>query len=424
MASGLHSTVASLQTRLFYRWVPKWYAAFSDPQGGFYERLGKGFKPVLTGHRRLVTQCRQLSIYSDFVARGNKGISTHDLRPQFDYITARYKNPATGLWFFSLDDNRAVADDACDFYAMAFVVFACSHYYRATFDERARDVAKDVLNTIHTKFRLKNLPGFAEAVSQNGMPINRIRRQNPHMHMLEACLFAFDVWDDADFMVMADELVGLFYTHFYKPDENALIEFLTDDLQHPDPQKGANLEPGHYFEWVWLLKKHARIKGQESIHDKACGHLLDFANRFGWDSLYGGIFDTISKTGTIIQDTKRIWPFCEGLKANALMLEQVSDRQGLKDRVTDMVNVFNQKYMQERGFWTEWLNRNLTPAADYMPGTTPYHVYFGITETMDVLDDRGQAKSWTLKIQTMLYKARRWLSGVIRFLRLNVIGRG
>ncbi len=412
MSSGIHSTISSLYTRLQLRWVPKWYRAFSDPQGGFYERLGKGFQPVPGVNKRLVTQCRQLAIYSDAYAT-QKNRLYESLKPKFDYILRKYRNAETGLWVFSLDEQGLVADDTCDLYALSFVIFACSHYYRACGDERAKETAMDVLTLIETRFRMPGLPGYAEALDKNGQPLLRVRRQNPHMHLLEACLFAHNIWDESCFSTMADEMVGLFQTYFYDEGRNALIEFYTDDLR-PHPVEGHRLEPGHYFEWVWLLKKHADMKGVPDLHDHAAWKLFDWANNFGWDNLYGGIYDTVSPDGAMIADTKRIWPFCEALKANALMLTLAPDRQAVKDRVSDMVDVFKGKYMQERGFWTEWLNRNLVPAADYMPGTTPYHVYFGIVETMRTLDRRGRGKSLTGGLQNFYYGVRRTLSEYLK----------
>jgi mannose-6-phosphate isomerase len=420
MASGIHSTIADLQNRLFYRWVPKWHEAFSDSAGGFYERLGKGFKPVLTGQRRLVTQCRQLSIYSDYVARGQKGIDKESLKGAFDYITSRYWSAQTGLWHFSLNDTGQVQDDTCDLYALSFVIFSFSHYFRATGDVRAMRYAADTLKLIDTKFRQGQGTGLAEAINQAGPKAGLIRRQNPHMHLLEACLFAYETWKDSAYLDIATEMTRLFTHHFYDINRTALVEFFEDDLKTPHVQKGAVLEPGHYFEWVWLLKKYEAAKQGDEEYDAACLSLLNFANQYGWDSTYGGIYDGVDDAGHVIADTKRIWPFCEALKANALMLEHVEGRQDLKDRVAQMVDVFREKYMQERGFWTEWLNRDLSPAADYMPGTTPYHVYFGITETMDVLNGRGQMKSLGLKVHALLYKLRRRASSAVRDLRLSL----
>lgn len=418
MSSGIHSTVRKLQARLLERWCPKWYGAFAAPSGGFYERLGRGFMPVSTGQRRLVTQCRQLAIYSDVFSRTNNSLYG-DLKEKFDYILARYHDPQTGLWHFSLDEDGAPADRTCDLYALSFVVFSFSHYYRATGDERARDAARGVHDLIDSRFRLER--GLAEALGPDGKPLPKLRRQNPHMHLFEACLFAHRIFGDDIWLAMADDMADLFYAYFFNAQDGTLVEFFADDLT-PDPQKGHDFEPGHFFEWVWLLKKHAAAKGDLSMHDAAAMRLFDWANAYGWDAEHGGIYDVLAADGRIIADTKRIWPFCEALKANALMLTLAPDRQAVKDRVADMVAVFNGKYMQERGFWTESLNRDLTPMTDYMPGTTPYHVYFGITETMDALNARGGSKSLGAGLELGLYGLRRRASSIVRRVRGAVAG--
>jgi mannose/cellobiose epimerase-like protein (N-acyl-D-glucosamine 2-epimerase family) len=415
MASGIHSTIRSLQNRLQLRWVPKWYEAFSDPKGGFYERLGKGFKPVLTGQRRLVTQCRQLAIYSH-AAQGQTKTPFRNLEAQFDFIVNHYHDEETGLWHFALEESAAVADRTCDLYALTFVIFSFSHYYRATGDLRAKTLARDALDLVDTKFRCGEFEGFYEALDMRGQPVQRMRRQNPHMHLLEACLFAYETWQDFAYRKMADEIVILFQRHFFDTKNNVVIEFFSDNL-FPHMEKGGFIEPGHAFEWVWLLKKHADLGGDPALHDKVCQRLLDKANDDGWDKEYDGIYDTVSPNGRVIADTKRIWPFCEALKANALMLTHASDKQAIKDRVAAMVDVFERKYMQERGFWTEWLDRDLSPAADYMPGTTPYHVYFGITETLDVLEKRGAMISFGGKFEGVAYRWRRALSKAVRNVR-------
>lgn len=414
MNFGTHSTVEYLALRLLHRWVPKWYDAFSDPAaGGFYERLGHGFQPVLTGTRRLLTQCRQLSIYSHAVAQKDCPDFRPDLAKNFDHIVSHYHDSETGLWWFSVDDEGNVSDRSCDLYALCFVIFAFSHYGRASGDQRAHELALSAIRLIDTRFRMAGLPGFAEAVDSSFNPLLRTRRQNPHMHLLESCLFAYESWGDAVFLDIADEMVGLFYDYFFDAEDCALSEFFTDDLR-PHPEQGRRVEPGHYFEWVWLLKQHAALTGQAGRHDEACLSLLNWANKHGWDSRYGGIYDVLSPDGTVLVDTKRLWPFTEALKANSMMLDSVKEKEPVKKRIAEMVAVFRRDYMQERGFWVEWLSRDLEPQSDYMPGTTPYHVYLGIMETLRYLHARGYSVSLSRPVISAVYKIRRRLSGMAR----------
>lgn len=420
MGNGIHSTIDPLKSRLLKRWVPKWYEAFRDPLlGGYYERLNRNFKPLLTGQRRLVSQCRQLSIYSH-AAFHQKSNDYSSIRNAFEFIVERYYEPSSGHWWFAIDDKGNAKDRYSDLYALAFVIFSFSHYYRATGDDRAKDLADRALGFIDSAFRMPGLPGLAEAVGGDGRPLPKLRRQNPHMHLLEACLFAHEVWGGKNYKKMADELVALFNDHFYDDQHNLVREFFNDDLSVHGIE-GHRIEPGHAFEWIWLLKKHQAIHG-DNRHDAVTLALLETANAHGWDETYGGIYDTLRPDGTIVADTKRIWPFCEALKANVLMLEAGPDRQSLKDRTRDMVNVFKDKFMQERGFWTEWLTRDLTPVTDYMPATTPYHVYFGIMETAAALEARGGGKSIASALTSALYTLRRNISLFIKKLKTTLRG--
>lgn len=409
MNHSTHTNVEYLAQRLLQRWVPKWYEAFLDPAtGGFYERLGKGFKPRFVGNRRLLTQCRQLAIYSHAV-REVPGRFQPDLKTLYETLVEKYYVPETGGWRFSLGDDGKPADNSYDLYSLSFVIFGLSHYYRATQDERARTHARDLLAFIENKFTMPGLPGYAEALDEHLKPLPRTRRQNPHMHLLEACLFAEETWDDPCYREMSDRMIGLFDKYFYIPERSLLCEFFTNDLK-PDPGCGHRVEPGHYFEWVWLLKKHAALRGTPALHDQACLDLLTWANKHGWDKVYGGIFDVLTPEGVVLTDTKRIWPFAEALKANALMIDTYGDRDAIKARMAEMLQVFRESYMQERGFWVEWLSRDLTPATDYMPGTTPYHVYFGIMETRAVIHARGHSVSLRSGVGVQLYTWRRDLS--------------
>ena len=422
MAFGTHTTVEFLAARLLHRWVPKWYGAFCDGCGGFYERLGRGFKPVFTGTRRLLTQCRQLSMYSHAAIQPDSPASfCPDLKKHFDFILEKYHIPETGGWRFSLDDDLNPLDEKSDLYSLSFVIFSFAHYFRASGDERARDHALKTIDFIDTAFRFPDLPGLAEALDENSIPVPGIRRQNPHMHLLEACLLAYETWKTPQFLRIADEMVVLFHDCFYKSDTGHLCEFFTNDL-HPHPEEGHKVEPGHYFEWVWLLKKHAALTNNPKQHDDVCEGLLRWANRAGWDERYGGIYDVLSPDGRILADSKRLWPFTEALKANAMMLDSGFDRDALKERISAMVDVFSSGYMQERGFWTEWLSRDLAPQTDYMPGTTPYHVYFGIMETREYLHARGASVSFAVMPLVMGYRLRRKLSSRVKRLKNLVSG--
>ena len=410
---GALTTVRMMARRLTLRWVPKWQEAFFDPStGGFHERMGKGFQPIPVGYRRVLTQCRQLAVYAH--------AGRPDLDIPFQYIVQKFYVPDVKGWRFSIDESGAPKDGTYDLYAQAFVIFAMAHYGRCSGSDQARALALNTLSFIETRFRVEGRPGFVEALDENLQPMEKTRRHESHMHLFEACLFAYDVWSDAAFLNVADEMVALFQNYFYDPGKNILSEYYDDDLKPATENGKIVAEPGHACEWLWLLKKHAAVKGDPAMYDDVCVVLLNWANRHGWDETFGGIYDELEPSGAVINDTKRLWPFTEALKANALMLGSSLDRDEIKNRIAEMVQVFETKYMQERGFWTEWLSRDLTPQTDYMPGTTPYHVYFGIVESLEALERRGASKSWREGVLTGAYMVRRFASDQVRKVRMGL----
>jgi len=408
MSAGPQSTIELLAQRLLYRWVPKWYEAFHDTGTHlFYERVGSAFLPKAVERTRLLSQCRQISIYADAYKYG----AFHgDLQRHVDALVQYFHVPETGGWRFSIDADLKPHEPHYDLYAHGFAIFAMAHIG----DARARTMAVTTAQFIDKHLRTEK--GFHESVDEALMPRGERRRHESHMHLLEACLFAAQTWGDAIFRNLADEIVALFFSDFYQ--DGALSEYFSYDLTPLAENDRIIVEPGHYGEWVWLLKKHATLSGDATRYDDVCQALLAFANKYGWDHEYTGIYDELTPAGEVVADTKRIWPFCELLKANALMLDAAgSDKEAIKATIHRMVNVVRASYIQERGFWSEWLARDLTPMTDYMPGTTPYHVYFGIMETRAALNARGPSRSWRTWAQAQWFRARRSVSNGVRAVR-------
>lgn len=423
---GALSMVDDLSQRLLRRWVPKWYEVFCDPDGPlFIERVGPAFKPIATGRRRLLTQLRQLAIYAHAKTQPECSGFNPDLKRHIEAIIDTYAAPLRGSWLFSVSDTSgnapALVDEVVyDLYTHAFVIFALAFVARARTNVDACGYAVATLNFITTAM-VHPQGGFFEGLDSQGQPVALRRRHESHMHLLEACLFAHETWGQGpqpvlQFMACADDMVQLFITRFYNAETGVLSEYLTDALMPlPDAELDSVVcEAGHYYEWIWLLKKHAALKNKPEMHDTLCLSLLSWANTHGWDEVYGGIFDEQAPDGRVLRDTKRLWPFSEALKANALLLDHAIDRVAAKQHMARMTRLFRDKYMQERGFWTEWLTRDLRPAVDYMPGTTPYHVYFGIMEARGALAARGASKSWRTPIFKLRYSLGRALSGWVR----------
>lgn len=360
------------QRWLFGEALPVWLDRGTDwRHGAFYDSLAPLTLENASDFKRLRVLARQIYVFSH-AARldcpGAKDAVIHGLSFLLGPASLAGGGYATR---FALDGRILEAE--LDFYDLAFVLFALAHAYDLLRDPRLREEAQSLLGLLRTRMR-HTAGGFFESI-----PARLPRRQNPHMHLLEACLAWLEVDGDEGFAEVADEMVSLFSSRFFQRDEGVLLEFFDDDLQ-PARALEPVCEPGHHFEWVWLLQQYAVLRGARQLPVKA---LFDFAVRHGIDRRTGFLFGEISPKGDVLMPACRLWPHTEWLKAELVSLGKAS--------ACGVPMVMR----QIRGFLTTatpglWHER-WDPGADAFiggacPASTLYHIVFAFAELTRVSD--------------------------------------
>jgi mannose/cellobiose epimerase-like protein (N-acyl-D-glucosamine 2-epimerase family) len=368
---GENLNIGELNNIALARWVPVWTKAFTDTaHGGFHERLGAGFRPVDMGYKRLLTQCRMLFVH---------GLASLPCTEGFDFLVRNHRVPETGGWRFSVTPEGNPKDNTYDLYGHAFVLLAMGFHYKATGETRALDHARETLAFLGKNFRTHER-GFAEALGEDLRPLQKIRTQDPHMHLMEAALFLHDITGDPPWLAAADEMYALFRDFFFDHITGTLAEFFSDDLSR-HPEKGCLLKTGHHYEWIWLLDKYARFR--PGTREEARGFMTamyDWAEKNGRDTVHGGYYDWMdTRNAQPTETTKRIWHATEALKAHAVM--------GNAAQLSTTVKLLR-RYVADGGNWTEIMNSDLTPQTDFMPGTTPYHILMGVSEANHLATER------------------------------------
>jgi|GEM_PF-302033 len=366
-------------------WLPNWFSLFSDKNGGFHERLNSAAEP-LDIPKRLLTQCRQIIVYSQYIykTRPENSVFFNKINEGFEFITDHYHNHQTGGCVFSLDKDKTIRDHQYDLYAHAFVILACAEYLNATKNPKALTFAKTTLDFIRNNFQMEY--GYAETLDQNLNIIPAIRRQNPHMHLMEACLFMYEVSQDKDYMDMADQMLDLFSNKFFDSKTKTLGEFFTDNLR-PHPTEGHKIEAGHHAEWIWLLEKYQNASGTtdprlEQIKDS----LFTWVKTHGIDKNFGGIYNTQDRQGEVIDENKRIWCLFETLRASAIMAQNSNHSDDALKIINQLSAVIEKHYIYpDTGHWNEILNRDLSVQTGLLPATTPYHIYPALKDTLSYL---------------------------------------
>ncbi len=308
-APPLAHELAALRAWLVGAALPLWLAHGVDrARGGFYEALDLHTYRCAAPFRRLRVAARQIVVFSQAHALGLPG-ADDAVRLGLHFLHSHAALQDGGYaWRFDLD-HRPI-DLTRDLYDHAFVLLALATAAPLAGTDALRPPALRLLTWLDDAF------AHPQGGYQESLPAALPRRQNPHMHLLEALLAATATFGDPVFRSRAQALVDLFATRLFDTQAGALPEYF-DDALTPIRQGGVFLvEPGHHCEWVWLLHQ-ARGLGLR-VPDEAPRHLMAFVDRHGIDPVHGGLVDEVGSDGILRAGGSRLWPQTERLRAEFL----------------------------------------------------------------------------------------------------------
>lgn len=352
---------------IFQSALPFWADRGVDTvDGGFYEELDQKGRPTDCAFKRVRVTCRQIYVFSHAATMGwTQGAAISDLG--YDYLVRHARLPDGG-WARTLTRKGEIGDATIDLYDLAFVIFAMAWRYRISGDPEARAFAADTLNFIRTHMRAPN-GGFWHTLPETG-----VRAQNPHMHLTEACLAAFEATGDELFLNTAREVIGLCTTRFF--DARTLGERFDQTWARVD---GA-VEPGHHFEWTWILAQYQRLTGEDV--GAIAARLAEFAERHGVDPSSGAVYDALSEDGSALRKSSRVWTNTERIKAALGLFElEGRDPRGAIATSTDLIV---ERYFAGNlaGLWTDQLDADGNALTSTTPASCVYHLFLAFSEML------------------------------------------
>ena len=385
-ASNHKKPPADLKTWLVETVIKTWGdVGFSAENKNFIERLNADHSPSDTPYTRLRVQARQVYAFSHaWILSGDP--QWRDLAISgFDFM-ARYgwRDDPAG-WVHQLTPAGDVLDDRLDCYDLAFVLFSLAWFYRATGNPKALSMITATVDVLDQTLSHPFGGYYEQALVVDGtytQPGTLPRRQNPHMHLLEAWMALYQATDDPAWMARAEKIMALMRQHFYQPHETSLPEFFTDDWQLAAPPAGDEREPGHYFEWVWLIHQYARLSGNHQdlmIAERLYHHGLIT----GIDYRPGHAFaamDCVNSLGQMTKASRRLWPQTELLKAALIRYEQAGDQTALIIAHGTLKTMFADYLSADHGFWIDQIDADGRPIEDFVPSSSLYHLFLAISE--------------------------------------------
>jgi mannose-6-phosphate isomerase len=369
-ASDSPTAVAErLKTWLWDHALPIWWCFGADhEQGGFHESLAQRDLRPTGASRRARVQARQAHVYATAGLMGWTGPWRAAVRQGLDYLQARYRRP-DGLFRALVDATGAPLDDSAVLYDQAFVLLALASAARAEPKWRDELTARG-LELLQAIRRVLTHPGGGFLAS-DGAPAFLA---NPHMHLFEAALAWEEACDDPAWPDLAGELAELFLGRLYDQRRGVVREIFDASWRPVDAPEGASLEPGHQFEWAWLLGRWAS-RHEDSRATQAILGLYESGTR-GVDLASGLVLDCLFDEFSPPQAKPRLWPQTERVKA-ALWLA-TRDSEDAPSRLADANSAVSamESYFQtpKTGLWSDEPrrpgDRHLAPA----PASSFYHI--------------------------------------------------
>jgi mannose/cellobiose epimerase-like protein (N-acyl-D-glucosamine 2-epimerase family) len=362
---------------------------WNEPHSRSEERLHLNLTPVSLGYRRGMVVGRQLFFFSQAYRLTAEPIFEARAHCLFEDLANNFWDNNHLGWYFSLRDDKTPHDFTKDLYGHAFIMFGLAHYLSVFKEAKALQWINRANELILRRF---SLPGgwFAPATTRNWEILGRNLEQNPHMHLLEAYLSIYRATQDSTFLKHATQIMSIYTELLRTPDGSKVLEHLDDEGQ-ASGEKGSLIEPGHLYEWYWLVNEYADIADLPAYR-AASQPIIDWADRWGLDVDAGGIYDLVDREGNVVSNRKRIWPVTERIKASTTLVRAKPSASSV-ELLMFWINFIMDKYCCEDGSWHEYLKQDLEPDCDYLPLSTPYHVAMAALEVERLLRSPGMPGS-------------------------------
>ena len=342
--------------------------------GGFHESLNADGEPIESPRR---TRCiaRQIYAFSAGHELGWQGDSAALVSHGLEFLQRHLVNH-DGNVAMGVELPEATLNNHHDPYDYACVLFALAQVNRQSpqANQHADELAARIRNRLFKDWRHQDA-GFREDPHER-----HYLRANPHMHLLEAFL----AWEelakeqDRSWAAESDKIAELALNRLIDKQTGAISEFFNNNWLPEKELKDQTIEPGHLFEWSWLLSEWGRRRNSE----QALKHALELTclgEKHGIDLIRGVAINSLEGTFSPLNKKARLWPQTERIKAWHAILhspELSCEQRENAERSLILAIAGLQAYFKTSplGSWHEEMNLNGQFSAKPMQASGLYHL--------------------------------------------------
>ncbi|HVZ29771.1 MAG TPA: AGE family epimerase/isomerase [Asticcacaulis sp.] len=355
---------------LFDYAAPLWASEGICGDGMFAERLTLDGKRV-DMPRRLRVQARQIYSFCAIGQLGWNGPWREIVTRAVDILLAKGRR-SDGLFVHLFSPEGDVVNQSLDLYDHAFGLFALAHAGHALGRSDLLTIAEDIQAKLDADW-WREAGGYWEGELTPCPPY----RQNPHMHMLETAYANWQASGSEAWRMRLDRLGTLFENKFWDPQSGAVTEYFDDAWNRLDGPDGRIVEPGHCLEWAWLFE--VALPSKTHISDG----LTCFARQHGVDAERGVAFNEVWLDGRPKDQTARLWPQTERLKAAMARLRRTGDASEMEEAVKAYTGLALYFETPARGVWRDRLKADDAWIEEDAPASSFYHIVCALTELLN-----------------------------------------
>lgn len=352
---------------LFDTVLPLWWERGACPEaaGGFHDRLLRDGRPDARP-LRLRVQARQTFVYAEAGRLGWSGPWAAAVDQGLRSLFTGFRRP-DGLYRSAVAPSGAIVDDGVDLYDQAFVLLALASVWQVERSAGLLTEAEGLLGRLRQALA-HPIAGFDEARPRR-LPL----RSNPHMHLLEAMFAWIGLGVEGAFAETAHMIVRLAASHLIDRTTGAIGEFYDGEWQPLPGDAGRLREPGHQFEWAYLLSQAGNLLGLDTA--SLVVRLYAFGTAHGIRD--GLVVGGVDAQGHLIDGSSRLWQQTERLRTTLTVgpafdpLADTHAREALAGFRRFLI-------AGAPGFWHDRIGADGVIVEEASPASSLYHILTGL----------------------------------------------
>jgi mannobiose 2-epimerase len=332
--------------------------AIDKQYGGFCGKIDNDNHCHTDAPKGAVLQARILWTFAAAFLQTKEPVYIQVADRAYQYITDHFVDHKYGGIYWSVDHTGKPLDTKKQIYALAFVIYGCSEYYRCTQYQPVKALAIHLYELIQRFSFDPEKGGYLEAFARDWQPVadwrlsnkdaNEKKTMNTHLHVLEAYTSLYGIWPDQTLARHIAGLLRVFDEHIIDRQTGHLHLFFDEQWR----LRSDTISFGHDIEASWLLLEAAcAVIDEQWIQKMQANALLLVNATIPWLDEDGGLWYECEPAQKHLVKEKHWWPQAEALVGLFNAWELTGNDQYLEHVFNSWAFIKNHLLDRKNGEW-------------------------------------------------------------------------